>query len=363
MSGPVAIQALVTGLATGAAYGLIALGFTLAWRLTSTLAFAHGDIVTAAVFVGVLAVVGTTPVAIPLGAGETVALTAVTIAAGAALSIAVYALAVRPFAHRESAWGRAAVLRPKAAGGAGARGVAGTAAGGAAARRAGGAFARLAAPLRAGGSAHSAAGGAFLARLATAPDLRRGALGWVAGGLAAGLLVRELLGLVFTQQAYALPDPLGSPGVLSLGEITVPVRALEVLVIGLAVGVAVERALALTGAGTVMRAVADDAGAAALLGVPTEKVVLIAFGIAGALAGLAGLLIAPQAPIGLEDGVLLGLKGMAAALLFRLGSVRLAIAGGLVVGAAEGLIVAQFGARWGDMAILAALAVLASRRR
>ena len=39
--------------------------------------------------------------------------------------------------------------------------------------------------------------------------------------------------------------------------------------------------------------------------------------------GLAGLLIAPQAPIGLEDGVLLGLKGMAAALLFRLGSLRL----------------------------------------
>ena len=42
-------------------------------------------------------------------------------------------------------------------------------------------------------------------------------LGWVAGGLAAGLLVRELLGLPFAQQAYALPDPLGSPGTLALG--------------------------------------------------------------------------------------------------------------------------------------------------
>ena len=82
MSGPVAIQALVTGLATGAAYGLIALGFALVFRLTGTLAFAHGDVVTGAVFVGVLVVLGTTPIAVPLGAGETVVLALVTIVAG-----------------------------------------------------------------------------------------------------------------------------------------------------------------------------------------------------------------------------------------------------------------------------------------
>ena len=53
-------------------------------------------------------------------------------------------------------------------------------------------------------------------------------LGWVAGALAAGLLVRELVALPFAQQAYALPDPLGSPGTIALGGgVTVPVRALE----------------------------------------------------------------------------------------------------------------------------------------
>ena len=63
MSAAVAVQALIAGLATGAAYGLIALGFTLVHRLTGVIAFAHGDIVVGAVFVAVLAVVGTTPVA------------------------------------------------------------------------------------------------------------------------------------------------------------------------------------------------------------------------------------------------------------------------------------------------------------
>ena len=291
MSGPVAVQALVTGLATGAAYGLIALGFTLVQRLTGVLALAHGDVVIGAVFVAVLAVIGTTPVAAPLGFGSVVALTVVALVAGAVLSAALYLVAIRPF--------------------------------------------------------------------------RGDALGWVAGGLAAGLLVRELAGLPFAQQAYALPDPLGSPGTIALGGgVTVPVRALEVLALGLIVGVAIERALALTGAGAVMRAVADDADAAALLGVPAERVVLVAFLLAGALAGFAGLLIAPQAPIGLQDGVLLGLKGMTAALLFRLGSLRLALAGGLVVGAAEGLILAWsgLGARWADTLVLAALALLAATR-
>ena len=92
----------MTGLATGAAYGLIALGFTLVHRLTRVLALAHGDVVIGAVFVAVLAVIGTTPVAAPLGAGSALALLVVALAAGAALSVAVYVVALRPFLPRVS---------------------------------------------------------------------------------------------------------------------------------------------------------------------------------------------------------------------------------------------------------------------
>jgi branched-subunit amino acid ABC-type transport system permease component len=293
VSAAVALQALITGLATGATYGLIALGFTLVHRLTGVIAFAHGDIVVGAVFVAVLVVIGTTPVAEAPSLGEALALLVVTLAAGAALSMAVYVLAVRPFTGRGDV------------------------------------------------------------------------VGWVAGGLAAGLFVRELLGLPFSQQAYALPDPLSSTSVLRLGGgVTVPVRAFEVLAIGVAVGVIVERYLATSGAGALVRAVSDDGPAAALLGIPTERVVLAAFALAGGLAGLAGLLIAPGAPIGVDDGVVLGLKGIAAALLGRLGSLRLALAGGLVLGVAESLISAwpALGARWADVFPLALVAVLAALR-
>ena len=119
-----------------------------------------------------------------------------------------------------------------------------------------------------------------------------------------------------------------------------PVRGLEVLAIGLVAGVAVERALAVTGAGAVMRAVSQDPGAAALLGVPCERVVLAAFALAGALAGLAGVLIAPDAALGPDDGALLGLKGIAAALIGGLVSLRLALLGGLALGVLEAFVVA-----------------------
>jgi branched-subunit amino acid ABC-type transport system permease component len=297
VNGAVALQTLVAGLATGAAYGLIALGFTLVHRLTSVIAFAHGDIVVGAVFVAVLAVVGSTPAAVALGAGSAVAFVALALGAGAALSVAVYVAAIRPFRAR--------------------------------------------------------------ARVGRAGDV----IGWAAGSLAAALLIRELAGLPFTQQAYAIPDPLGAAGALSLGGgVFVEGRALIVLAVGVAAGVAVERALAVTGAGAVVRAVSEDPGAAALLGVPTERVILLAFAFAGALAGLAGVLIAPDAALGPTDGVLLGLKGVAAALIGGLASLRLALVGGLALGVLEAFAVTELGGGWGDVVALTLLVGLAARR-
>jgi branched-subunit amino acid ABC-type transport system permease component len=299
VSAAVAVQALVAGLATGAAYGLIALGFTLVYRLTAVIAFAHGAILVAAVFVGVLAVVGATPVASTLSLPSAAALIAIAVTAGAVLSVAVYVLAVRPFRAR--------------------------------------------------------------ARGRRFDDV----VGWAAGGLAAALLIRELAGLPFPQQAYALPDPLGGAGTLSLGGgITVSVRGVEVLAVALVVGIAVERALAVTGAGAVMRAVSQDPGAAALLGVPCERVVVAAFALAGALAGLAGVRIAPDASLGPDDGALLGLKGITAALIGGLVSLRLALLGGLALGVLEAFVVAwePLGGRWGDVVALGLLIALAARR-
>ncbi len=92
----VLLQAVLSGLSAGAVLGLVALGFTLVAGTVRVLHLAHGDLVVAAVFVGLLAVVGTTPVAAVLAPGPSVLLVLVVLAAGVLLSLLLARLVVLP---------------------------------------------------------------------------------------------------------------------------------------------------------------------------------------------------------------------------------------------------------------------------
>ena len=142
------------------------------------------------------------------------------------------------------------------------------------------------------------------------------------------------------------------------GGAALPVRVLAVLVLALLVGVLVERALVRSRFGRTLRAVADDVDAAVLCGVPARRVVIQAFTAAGLLAGFAALLAAPARATGVDDGVVLGLAGIAAALLGGLGSLRGALVGGLVVGLAQALATTYAGAQYVDVLPLALLVAL-----
>jgi branched-subunit amino acid ABC-type transport system permease component len=302
MGGGVLLQAVVSGLAVGAVYGIVALGFTLVWSLTRVLALAHGDIVVASALIAVLAVIGRTPVNLPPSAGSSVALVLLTLIAGVLLSLLAYAVVVRPFLDR----------------------------------------------------AHRS----------------HDVLGWVAGGVTAGLALRTGLALALPAAAYAVPDPLHLDQITSSGALDLPgggsvqVRALPVLGIALAVAALADWFIRSSRLGRGMRAVADDVDAAALCGVPVERAVMTAFAIAGLLAGVAGLLDAPGRTVSVDSGVVLGLAGAAAALLGRLGSPRGAVAGGLVLGVAQQLVAAteHLGAAWAPCVPLAVLVAVVAVR-
>lgn len=291
----VLLQVGLSGLSAGAVLGLVALGFTLVAGTVRVLHLAHGDVVVAAAFSGVLGVLGRTPVATTLGVAPSVAFVLLVLASGALLSLLLGALAVRPF-------------------------------------------------------------------------LPHDALGWVAALVASGLLLRALLGLALPQEGYAVPDPLRlssltGDGLLHLpGGTTLPARVVGVLALGLVVGLLAERYLVRSWFGRSLRAVADDPDAAALCGVDTTRVVLLAFAAAGLLAGLAGLLDAPGRAVSVDDGVVLGLSGVAAAVLGGLGSLRGALVGGLAVGLLQATAVYLGGAALQDVAPLALLVVLLAVR-
>lgn len=303
MDGGVLLQTLLSGLSTGAVLGLVALGFTLVAGTVRVLHLAHGDVAVAAVFVAVVAVLGTTPVATALAPLPALGFVLLVLAGGALLSAAVALLVIRPF---------------------------------------------LADPERG----------------------RPGdALGWLAGGVAVGLLLREALGLVLPQEGYAVPDPLRLGSLTASGVIelpfgtTLPARVPAVLVLALAAGVLTERLLVRSRFGRAVRAVADDPEAAALCGVPARRVVLLVFVLAGLLAGAAGLLDAPgRTSLSVDDGVVLGLSGIAAALLGGLGSARGALLGGLAVGVLQAVAVTAVDARVRDVVPLGLLVLLLAVR-
>jgi branched-chain amino acid transport system permease protein len=94
--------------------------------------------------------------------------------------------------------------------------------------------------------------------------------------------------------------------------------------------------------GTAMRAVSFDVDAAALMGVPVDRVVSFTFVLGSALAAAAGFLYALKYP-GLNQPahatwVLLGLKAFVAAVIGGIGNVRGAVLGGFVIAGVE-----QFG--------------------
>ncbi|HEX5471865.1 MAG TPA: branched-chain amino acid ABC transporter permease [Lacipirellulaceae bacterium] len=95
--------------------------------------------------------------------------------------------------------------------------------------------------------------------------------------------------------------------------------------------------------GTAMRAVSYDVDAAALMGVPVDRVVSFTFVLGSALAGAAGLLYVLKYPNLKQPAeavwVLLGLKAFVAAVVGGIGNVRGAVVGGFVISFVE-----QFGA-------------------
>jgi branched-chain amino acid transport system permease protein len=156
--------------------------------------------------------------------------------------------------------------------------------------------------------------------------------------------ILENLGiLLFTSSPRNFPVPEWMNTALQFheGQITfTQINVLTVLLTALslaALGWFVTR----TTLGLGMRAAAEDIGAALLVGLDVNRLIIVAFAIASAFAGLAGVLWAAQAGI-VEPSMGFSplLKGFVAAIIGGFGSIAGALLGGYVLGVLEIFIVA-----------------------
>jgi branched-chain amino acid transport system permease protein len=114
-----------------------------------------------------------------------------------------------------------------------------------------------------------------------------------------------------------------------------------------------------TPVGRALRAVAENREVARLLGVSTERITLLAFGLSGALAGAAGVLISLHyAAITPYIGFDTGLKAIAVMVIGGVTSVWGALLAGPLIGVVEVLTIAYAGSQARDLVVYGLMIVV-----
>jgi branched-chain amino acid transport system permease protein len=124
---------------------------------------------------------------------------------------------------------------------------------------------------------------------------------------------------------------------LSLGAaVEVPLKSVLVVATALAMLLCLYLFVNKTKLGTAIRAVAQDPDAAALMGIPVNRIISLTFFVGGAMGGAAGVLFGLHySLINPYSGFGPGLKAFTAAVLGGIGNIPGAVLGGLVLGLME----------------------------
>lgn len=154
--------------------------------------------------------------------------------------------------------------------------------------------------------------------------------------------------LYFGRDSYVLPG-LGGEAMVDVFDASMRVHAIWLIAIGTAVVAVLRWFYARTAIGQAMLAASIDPDGALTLGINVGWMRALTFGLGGLVGGLAGVLVAPLINIQYEMGLLLTLKGFAAAILGGLASPFGAILGGVLLGLVEALAVVLISSGYKDV--------------
>ncbi|HVL52024.1 MAG TPA: branched-chain amino acid ABC transporter permease [Actinomycetota bacterium] len=204
-----------------------------------------------------------------------------------------------------------------------------------------------------------------LERVAYRPLRRRGAprLAYLISAIGASLFLSNSVRIWRGPNFETLPRTVRSRIVLDLGDtfftgilpesmqrVRIQNRDILVFVVAMLAMVAVDQFINRSRIGRGIRAVAQDAETAGLMGVNINKVITVTFLIGGLLAGAAGLLFAWSFGVTrFQIGFLPGIKAFTAAVLGGIGNIRGALLGGLLLGVFENVAAGCFGVQWRDV--------------
>jgi len=191
--------------------------------------------------------------------------------------------------------------------------------------------------------------GVVLERAAYRPLRESPRLSAVVSALGASIFLQNTLMLIYGARFQTYPDGILPDTALRVLGVEIPIVRLLVVLASVVMMAALYLFVQKTKIGTAIRAAAIDQGAARLMGIDVNRVVMIVFLIGPALGGAAGLLVGLYyGQINFTMGWVYGMKAFTAAILGGIGNIPGAMVGGLMLGVIEALGAAYLSIAWKD---------------
>ena len=179
----------------------------------------------------------------------------------------------------------------------------------------------------------------WIERIAYRPLRNAPRLAPLISAIGMSILLQTIAMLIWSRNPMTYPQLLPStPIELGATGATITGKEIVIIVVALAVMCGLLFLVEKTKLGRAMRATAEQTQIASLMGVNPNRVISITFMLGGALAGLAGVMIASNyGNVHFYMGFIPGLKAFTAAVLVGIGNLQGAMLGGLLLGLIESL--------------------------
>lgn len=177
--------------------------------------------------------------------------------------------------------------------------------------------------------------------------------------IGASIFIQGVVQIFFGKQIYRLPSFSGDAPIHFLGANILP-QSLWVFAGAMVVFFGLWLFFTRTMTGRAVLATSNNRLAAQLVGINTNFMMTLSFGVSAAIGALAGVLVSPITLTSYQVGVPLALKGFAAAMLGGMGNPKGALVGGLLLGVLESFTAGYLSSHYKDAVAFIVILVLLS---